>query len=70
MKKLFLTLACVWMALASFAQMNVWHNGELIFQRDYTLIDSITFGEVPVIDALITPFSLTVIVSIELALSF
>ena len=55
MKKLFLTLACVWMALASFAQMNVWHNGELIFQRDYTLIDSITFGEVPVIPDTIDP---------------
>jgi len=55
MKKIFLTLTCVCMALVAMAQMNVWYNGELIYQRDYTEIDSITFGEVPDVHDTIVP---------------
>ena len=55
MKKIFLTLTCVCMAFAAMAQMNVWYNGQLIYQRDYTEIDSITFGEVPDVHDTIVP---------------
>lgn len=44
MKKVFTTmLVCMFTCLCSMAQLNIWYNGAVVYQRDYTKIDSITF---------------------------
>ena len=45
MKRFFSTLlVSVLTSVCMMAQMNVWSNGRIIFQREYSLIDSITFA--------------------------
>jgi hypothetical protein len=44
MKRIFTTL---WIALAAttmMAQMQIWYNGSIVYQRDYNMIDSVTFA--------------------------
>ncbi len=44
MKRIFTTMLVSMMTFAGvMAQMNIWYNGAVVYQRDYTLIDSITF---------------------------
>jgi len=44
MKKTFLFLLAVIVTTATFAQMQVWSNGTIIFSHDQTDVDSISFG--------------------------
>ena len=44
MKRFFTTL---WIALAAttmMAQMQIWYNGAIVYERDYKMIDSVTFA--------------------------
>ena len=44
MKRLFTTMLIGMMTFVGvMAQLNIWYNGAVVYQRDYTLIDSITF---------------------------
>ena len=44
MKRIFSTLFVVLMTcFCAMAQLNIWYNGSIVYQRDYTKIDSITF---------------------------
>lgn len=45
MKRLFTTmLISMLTCVGLMAQLNIWHNGSIVYQRDYTQIDSITFA--------------------------
>lgn len=44
MKRLFTFLCVAFAATAMMAQMQIWYNGSVVYQRDYALIDSITFS--------------------------
>ena len=44
MKKTFLFMLAVMFSTATFAQMQVWSNGTIIFSHDQTNVDSISFG--------------------------
>ena len=47
MKRFLSTLVVAFMATAMMAQMKIWYNGDVVYQRDYTQIDSITFSLTP-----------------------
>lgn len=44
MRKTFLFMLAVVVSTATFAQMQVWSNGTIIFSHDQTDVDSISFG--------------------------
>ncbi|MBO4666147.1 MAG: hypothetical protein J5612_04670 [Paludibacteraceae bacterium] len=44
MKRLFTTLFIAALSLCAMAQLNIWYNGVIVYQRQYAQIDSITFG--------------------------
>jgi len=45
MKRFFTTMLASMMTFVGvMAQLNIWYNGTIVYQRDYTLIDSITFS--------------------------
>ena len=45
MKKFFLTaLVCTLTTISALAQLSIWYNGQVVYQRNYSLIDSITFA--------------------------
>lgn len=45
MKRFFTTMLVSMMIFVGvMAQLNIWYNGTIVYQRDYTLIDSITFS--------------------------
>ncbi|MBR4548158.1 MAG: OB-fold nucleic acid binding domain-containing protein [Paludibacteraceae bacterium] len=44
MKRLFTTLLIAMVATTMMAQIQIWYNGAIEYQRDYNMIDSITFS--------------------------
>ena len=44
MKRLFTTLLIALAATTMMAQLQIWYNGAIVYQRDYKMIDSITFA--------------------------
>ena len=44
MRRFFTTILVALAATTLMAQMQIWYNGSIVYQREYALIDSITFG--------------------------
>lgn len=44
MRRLFTTLLIAITATTMMAQMQIWYNGAIVYQRDYKMIDSVTFA--------------------------
>ena len=44
MKRVFTSILVVALSMCAMAQLNIWYNGAIVYQRDYAQIDSITFG--------------------------
>ena len=44
MKKVFTTVLLSMFCYCAFAQLSIWYNGRVVYQRDYAEIDSVTFG--------------------------